>query len=226
MNDHLQVVLSDKPPLEDLGIDGARILKPGDAKRSILLQRMERKDAYGMPPLASALPDNQAVRTISSWIDSMDFNPECVISNADLDFSFPCAALENGDSFALQLNFADKLSQKNSDLLWRLDMNSIQVHDSCQSDACRIEPGLDLSISCLAYQDMLLGLEMEYVGGVPGDQKGHFWRLDLDSLKMRGTINSQKDFILIYQWVWWKGNRKWSSFNHPCGPLLAKNGQV
>jgi len=52
----------------DLGIADVRIIVPGEPDRSILLQRMQRRDAYGMPPLASARADISGAALLSDWI--------------------------------------------------------------------------------------------------------------------------------------------------------------
>ncbi|MBN8280369.1 MAG: PQQ-dependent sugar dehydrogenase, partial [Gammaproteobacteria bacterium] len=59
------------PQAGDLGIANARLLAPGSPARSILLQRMLTRDAHGMPPLASSLPDTAGANLVSSWISGM-----------------------------------------------------------------------------------------------------------------------------------------------------------
>jgi len=61
-----------RPTAGDLGIVDARIIAPGDSARSELLARMSRRDANGMPPLASNLPDTDGVALIRAWVDSLD----------------------------------------------------------------------------------------------------------------------------------------------------------
>jgi uncharacterized repeat protein (TIGR03806 family) len=58
----------------DLGIDGAKVVVPGDRTKSMLYLRMMRreKDAYNMPPLASHLVDHEAAEVVGQWIDSLD----------------------------------------------------------------------------------------------------------------------------------------------------------
>ena len=56
------------PQAGDLGIANARLIAPGSASRSILLQRLLRRDALGMPPLGSSLPDAAGAQLISNWI--------------------------------------------------------------------------------------------------------------------------------------------------------------
>ncbi|MEQ1801423.1 MAG: PQQ-dependent sugar dehydrogenase [Gammaproteobacteria bacterium] len=62
----------DMPPQAgDLGIANARLIAPASPSRSILLQRMLRRDAHGMPPLGSALADAAGAQLISSWISQI-----------------------------------------------------------------------------------------------------------------------------------------------------------
>src|SRR5690606_37842738 len=63
----------DAPPQRgDLGIENARIIAPGGAERSVLVARMSRRDAHGMPPLASLEPDGAGIALIEAWIDALD----------------------------------------------------------------------------------------------------------------------------------------------------------
>jgi uncharacterized repeat protein (TIGR03806 family) len=59
------------PTLGDLGIPDARIIAPGDPDRSELLARMSRRDAFGMPPVASLEPDTRGASLIREWIASL-----------------------------------------------------------------------------------------------------------------------------------------------------------
>jgi uncharacterized repeat protein (TIGR03806 family) len=63
----------DQPPGNgDLGLGAAaRIIAPGNQALSVLRERMTRRDANGMPPLASNLVDNAGVALIDSWIGSL-----------------------------------------------------------------------------------------------------------------------------------------------------------
>lgn len=63
------------PQAGDLGIDDARIIAPGDAARSVLVRRVDRRDAAGMPPLASSRVDQRGVALLSQWIDALDQCP-------------------------------------------------------------------------------------------------------------------------------------------------------
>ncbi|HJW29012.1 MAG TPA: hypothetical protein VJ508_07135, partial [Saprospiraceae bacterium] len=61
----------DKPPTRgDLGIADARLLAPNAPERSILLQRIKRRDAVKMPPLGSTLVDEDGARLIERWIQA------------------------------------------------------------------------------------------------------------------------------------------------------------
>jgi uncharacterized repeat protein (TIGR03806 family) len=59
------------PQAGDLGIAGARLLAPGSPERSILLQRLLRRDAHGMPPVASTLADPAGADLVARWISSI-----------------------------------------------------------------------------------------------------------------------------------------------------------
>jgi uncharacterized repeat protein (TIGR03806 family) len=58
----------------DLGIDGARVVVPGNRAKSMLYLRMTRReqDAYNMPPLGSHVVDHDAAEVVGRWIDSLD----------------------------------------------------------------------------------------------------------------------------------------------------------
>jgi uncharacterized repeat protein (TIGR03806 family) len=49
-------------------ITDPRVIAPGDPDRSVLLQRMSRRGAGQMPPLASHIADEQAVALVKAWI--------------------------------------------------------------------------------------------------------------------------------------------------------------
>lgn len=62
----------DAMPLEgDLGIANARLIAPGDASRSLLIERASRRDSHGMPPLGSSLIDVSGINVLSSWINAL-----------------------------------------------------------------------------------------------------------------------------------------------------------
>jgi uncharacterized repeat protein (TIGR03806 family) len=60
------------PQSGDLGIGAAaRIIAPGSAANSVLVTRMSRRDANGMPPLASNVVDTAGVALLEQWISSL-----------------------------------------------------------------------------------------------------------------------------------------------------------
>jgi uncharacterized repeat protein (TIGR03806 family) len=60
------------PQAGDLGLGAnARIIAPGNADLSVLVARMNRRDASAMPPLASNVVDQAGVALIRSWITSL-----------------------------------------------------------------------------------------------------------------------------------------------------------
>jgi uncharacterized repeat protein (TIGR03806 family) len=60
-----------EPAQGDLGIEGARLLVPGDPGRSILLQRAARRGEDQMPPLGSNSLDLKGVLLLEAWISGM-----------------------------------------------------------------------------------------------------------------------------------------------------------
>jgi uncharacterized repeat protein (TIGR03806 family) len=62
------------PQAGDLGIADARLISPGKPSRSILVQRMMRRDAHGMPPVGSSLADPAGVQLVWGWIGQI---PDC-----------------------------------------------------------------------------------------------------------------------------------------------------
>ncbi len=60
------------PQHSDLGIADAALLKTGVPERSMVWHRMQRRDLFQMPPLATRLVDTVAVDTIASWILSQN----------------------------------------------------------------------------------------------------------------------------------------------------------
>ncbi len=59
------------PQSGSLGITDARLVAPGDAARSVVLARANRRDALGMPPVASSLVDTAGVSLLTAWINSL-----------------------------------------------------------------------------------------------------------------------------------------------------------
>jgi hypothetical protein len=65
-------VCNAQPQSGDLGIGAAaRIVAPGSAANSVLVARTNRRDASGMPPLASNVVDAAGVALLQQWIDGL-----------------------------------------------------------------------------------------------------------------------------------------------------------
>ena len=63
------------PQAGDLGIGNARLIAAGDAARSIIVARTNRRDGDAMPPLASTVIDAEGVQLLSDWINSLTACP-------------------------------------------------------------------------------------------------------------------------------------------------------
>jgi uncharacterized repeat protein (TIGR03806 family) len=60
------------PQAGDLGIGGnARLIAPGSSANSVLVNRANRRDANGMPPLASNEVDADGVALLTQWVDGL-----------------------------------------------------------------------------------------------------------------------------------------------------------
>jgi uncharacterized repeat protein (TIGR03806 family) len=59
------------PGAGDLGIANAKLIAPGDAAHSVLIARMGRRDAQGMPPIGSAKVDDAGKALLTDWINSL-----------------------------------------------------------------------------------------------------------------------------------------------------------
>jgi uncharacterized repeat protein (TIGR03806 family) len=60
------------PQSGDLGIGAsARLIAPGSAANSLVVQRMNRRDQHAMPPLASLEVDAAGVALITQWINGL-----------------------------------------------------------------------------------------------------------------------------------------------------------
>ena len=59
------------PSRGDLGIANARLIAPGNAANSIVVQRANRRDANGMPPLSTHIVDAAGVALLTQWVNSL-----------------------------------------------------------------------------------------------------------------------------------------------------------
>jgi hypothetical protein len=62
------------PPQEPV-LDGTSLLAPADAAHSVIALRMRALAVYRMPPLASAIVDDDGVALIESWIGGLSSCP-------------------------------------------------------------------------------------------------------------------------------------------------------
>ena len=59
------------PEFGDLGVDGGRLIVPGQPEASIVYLRASSRASHGMPPLGSTLVDHDGMELLASWIESM-----------------------------------------------------------------------------------------------------------------------------------------------------------
>ena len=60
------------PGAGDLGLGtDARLIAPGNPSLSVVIARMSRRDAHGMPPLGSNIADAAGADLLSDWIESL-----------------------------------------------------------------------------------------------------------------------------------------------------------
>jgi uncharacterized repeat protein (TIGR03806 family) len=59
------------PSSGDLGLANARLIAPGAPDSSVLLSRVNRRDSFAMPPLASNLVDTASVAVLRQWIQGL-----------------------------------------------------------------------------------------------------------------------------------------------------------
>ncbi|MET0533831.1 MAG: PQQ-dependent sugar dehydrogenase [Steroidobacter sp.] len=60
------------PRSGDLGVGAnARLIAPGSATNSLVVNRMNRRDSFAMPPLGSNVADTAGVSLITQWIDGL-----------------------------------------------------------------------------------------------------------------------------------------------------------
>ena len=68
--------LCDQAPTQgDLGVNGARLLLPGEPDKSIIALRMKTRVDNQMPPIGSNVVDENGVALIEAWIESLSACP-------------------------------------------------------------------------------------------------------------------------------------------------------
>ena len=63
------------PTAGDLGIAGAKLLKPGAPAQSLIVARMKAQGEHRMPPLGSRVVDEQSVDLLTAWIAGLTSCP-------------------------------------------------------------------------------------------------------------------------------------------------------
>jgi glucose/arabinose dehydrogenase len=66
-----QKLLSGELIAGDLGIAGARLIKPGDPEKSVLFQRLLRHDSFRMPPVAVNDDPQPIIQPLREWIQKV-----------------------------------------------------------------------------------------------------------------------------------------------------------
>ena len=88
-NDIYQTGLFSAVANTPIGVDGEKILVPGDASKSILYHRTNSTDpTIMMPPIAKTKVDEKAVILLEEWINQMDAPDLCVASGTILMQSY------------------------------------------------------------------------------------------------------------------------------------------
>jgi hypothetical protein len=64
-------LIDEKPLHHTFGIAEARLVAPGAPERSVLLRRVAMREPGHMPPLASGVVDELAVKLLREWISGM-----------------------------------------------------------------------------------------------------------------------------------------------------------
>ena len=59
------------PDAGGVGIMMPRIIAPGDASRSVLVERVNRRDIFGMPTIGSTIPDAAGVTLLTDWVNGL-----------------------------------------------------------------------------------------------------------------------------------------------------------
>ena len=70
----------DRARLGNLGVHEARIVEPGEPRRSLLYLRMLETGRWRMPPLATALIDTQGARLVSRWIEGLEVSTAVAVA--------------------------------------------------------------------------------------------------------------------------------------------------
>lgn len=68
-------IVGEKPLHDRFGIEDAELVAPGAPRRSVLLHRVATRGRGQMPPLASSIVDEAAVKLLEEWIAQLPREP-------------------------------------------------------------------------------------------------------------------------------------------------------
>jgi uncharacterized repeat protein (TIGR03806 family) len=63
------------PGMGDLGVQGAKLVSPGEPGKSLVPLRMRAMGVHRMPPLSSALVDDEGAKLVEAWIEGLNSCP-------------------------------------------------------------------------------------------------------------------------------------------------------
>ena len=69
-------IVNIKPVHDSYGIPDAKLIYPGQPEKSVLLRRISHRDKGHMPPLATALVDEDTVELMHEWIVELGAKPD------------------------------------------------------------------------------------------------------------------------------------------------------
>jgi uncharacterized repeat protein (TIGR03806 family) len=147
--------LIDGPVLIDERIDGARVVVPNDIWRSILYLRANTTEAFKMPPLARNLVDEQGMKLLRQWIESLPGPPTLPppqISPGGGNFTRPVTVTLKSEPGATIRYTVDGTVPTSSDLLYE---KPVQLTGPTILRARAFKPGFTKSIP--AQQIFLIG---------------------------------------------------------------------
>ncbi len=140
--------LIDGPVLIDERIDdNPRIIKPNDIWRSIIFMRMDTTEAFKMPPLARNTIDQQGMKLLRKWIESLPGPPVLPppeISPRGGNYGQPVKVTLKSEPGAAIRYTLDGTVPTTSDLLYQ---KPVQLAGSTILRAKAFEPGFTKSIT-------------------------------------------------------------------------------
>ncbi|MGB7768887.1 MAG: chitobiase/beta-hexosaminidase C-terminal domain-containing protein [Verrucomicrobiia bacterium] len=139
--------LIDGPVLIDEGIDGPHVIAPNDIWRSILYLRADTTEAFKMPPLARNTIDEQGMKLLRQWIESLPGPPVLPppeISPGGGNFAKPVEVVLKSEPGATIRYTLDGTVPTTSDLLYE---KPVQLTGPTILRAKAFKPGFTKSIT-------------------------------------------------------------------------------